>query len=183
MPKKKRELSSESIEKLQGLKRESEDSPKVLQFKFPPFCDLEQIRKEKAIKRQLKLENKKLKESNIEKKKLTQVATPISTEIKDYCVAPNGEEKTYKKGWDYARAQAARERIAVSKPWLYSTGARTNLGKLIVRRNSLKHGLYNKVLQSSTLEYVEFSVTPADLQLKEEINYTSIEKNEDILKG
>ncbi|MBN3924617.1 hypothetical protein [Nostoc sp. NMS4] len=179
MPKKKRELSPETIEKLQGLKRESESSPKVLQFKFPPFCDLEEVRRQKAIKRQLKLEKKNLEKLNPENKKTTSVATQSSCEIKDYCVAPTGEQKPYKKGWDYARAQAARQRIAISKPWIYSTGAVTKLGKRIVSRNALKHGLYSKVLQSSTLEYIEFSVATADIEREEDINDTSSGENED----
>ncbi|MBE8969270.1 hypothetical protein IQ277_24530 [Nostocales cyanobacterium LEGE 12452] len=70
MPKKKNTLSLESIEKLKEIKREPESSPKVLQFKFEPFCNLEEIGKQKAIKRQLKLEEKKLEASNLEKKKL-----------------------------------------------------------------------------------------------------------------
>ena len=77
MPKKKKTLSPESIEKLRALKREAESSPKVLQFKFEPFCDLEEIRKQKAIKRQLKLEKKKLEESNIEKKKINPGSYPV----------------------------------------------------------------------------------------------------------
>lgn len=183
MPKKKRELSPESIEKLQGIKRESESSPKVLQFKFPAFCDLEEVRRQKAIKRQLKLEKKKLEESNIKKKKITPVATQSSAEIKTYSVAPDGENKLYKAGWNYERAQAARQRILINKPWLYSTGAVTQLGKMIVRKNAYKHGLYAEVLKSSTLEYVEFSVATADIEHKEDINDTSKEENEDDPEG
>ncbi|MHC5916099.1 MAG: hypothetical protein ACYTXE_35045 [Nostoc sp.] len=93
------------------------------------------------------------------------------------------QPKIYKAGWDHVRAEQARQRIKTTKPWLYSTGAISNLGKLIVRRNSFKHGLYAKVLNSSNLESVDLSVTPADIQRKGEINYTSIEENEDISKG
>lgn len=179
MPKKKKTLSLESIEKLRALKRESEDSPKVSQFKFPPFCDLEEVRKQKAIKKQLKLEKSKLEKLNNEKKESTPVAPPASCEIQDYRVAPTGEQKAYKAGWNHERAEAARQRIINNKPWIFSTGARTNLGKQIVRRNALKHGLYAKVLQSSSLEFVEFSVATADIQLIEDINDTSNAENED----
>ncbi|MBE9107685.1 hypothetical protein IQ229_22970 [Nostoc cf. edaphicum LEGE 07299] len=48
MPKKKKTLSPEPIKKLQEIKWESESSPKVLQFKFEPFCNLEEVRKQKA---------------------------------------------------------------------------------------------------------------------------------------
>lgn len=97
-------------------------------------------------------------------------------------VAPQHKQKAYKAGWNHVRAEEARERIKITKPWLYSTGAITNLGKKIVRRNAVKHGLYSQVLKESNLESVDLSVTPADIELKEETNYTSIEENEDKLK-
>lgn len=37
-----------------------------------------------------------------------------------------------------------RQRIYQIKPWEKSTGAKSELGKLIVSQNALKHGLYSK---------------------------------------
>jgi hypothetical protein len=93
--------------------------------------------------------------------------------------APQHQRKNYKAGWSYERAEAARQRIANTKPWIYSKGALTNLSRKIVPINPLKHGLYSSVLDSSNLESVELSVTTADLQLTKEINYTAIGDNED----
>ncbi|MEH2078450.1 MAG: hypothetical protein V7K89_00050 [Nostoc sp.] len=73
-------------------------------------------------------------------------------------VAPQHKQKAYKAGWNYERAEEARQQININKPWLFSTGVRTRVGKKIVSRNALKHGLYSSVLKNSNLESVEISV-------------------------
>jgi hypothetical protein len=94
-------------------------------------------------------------------------------------VAPQHEQKEYQYGWNHERAEQARQRIKITKPWLYSTGAITNLGKKIVSRNAEKHGLYSKVLQPSNIESVELSVDSADIERKEAIKDTAKQENED----
>ncbi|WP_445631154.1 hypothetical protein [Nostoc sp. DSM 114167] len=98
-------------------------------------------------------------------------------------VAPQHQQKNYKTGWNHERAEEARQRIKTTKPWLYSTGAITNLGKKIVSRNAFKHGLYSKVFNASNLESVEVSVTSADIERKEAINDTVKPENEDTLQS
>jgi hypothetical protein len=178
MSKKKKGLSPETIKKLQRLKRDkSEGSQRFSELKLKPFCNLAEVKKEVTppIEKPLKVAHKVLKKPK--------KPSPKPPQANNGDVAIQHQQKTYKAGWNYERAEQARQRIAISKPWLYSTGAITNLGKKIVSRNALKHGLYSKVLQSSNLESIELSVTPADLQLTKEINYTQNAENRDILKG
>lgn len=87
------------------------------------------------------------------------------------------QKKDYKSGWDHERAQRTREQILITKPWLYSRGAITNLGKKISSRNAIKHGLYCKVHINSPLEAVELSVAPEDAELKLDVKYTKKQKN------
>ena len=98
-------------------------------------------------------------------------------------VAPQHQQKSYLRGWTHERAQKQRELIANTKPHLFSAGSLTNLGKKIVPRNLKKTGLYSTTLQNSNLESVDISVTPADMQLNEDINYTANQENEDTTKG
>ena len=117
------------------------------------------------------------------RRRLTPVATQSSCEIKAYRVAPDGEHKAYKPGWDYARArQQENELMLISLGYSRPEREQIWANKLSVK-NSFKHGLYAKVLQSSNLEFVEFSVTPEDNQRRKEINYTSKLENGDTLKG
>lgn len=51
--------------------------------------------------------------------------------------------RQYAKGWSPERVAAQRQRCMEQKPWRYSTGARTPLGKAISSQNSYKHGLYS----------------------------------------
>jgi hypothetical protein len=71
--------------------------------------------------------------------------------------APQHQQKEYQTGWNHERAEQARQRIHITKPWLYSTGAITNLGKKIVSKNARKHGLYSSALKNPSLNSVEIS--------------------------
>ena len=153
MPRKRKELTPETIEKLRGLKLDT-NIQSINEFRPKPFCDLVEVRQQKAEKRELARQ----------KKKLTPVNKPVEI------IKKTPEEK----GWTPAKVEAARQRILINKPWLYSTGAVTALGKKISSRNSYKHGLYSKVIENSLLESVEISVTPEEGELKQDIKYTSI---------
>ncbi|MHC5770753.1 MAG: hypothetical protein ACYTXI_35280 [Nostoc sp.] len=91
-------------------------------------------------------------------KKVNTESIKKTPQIKNNEIPPQHQQKFYKAGWNHERAEAARQRIAITKPWIYSTGAITNLGKKIVARNAVKHGLYSKVLDESNLESVALSV-------------------------
>jgi hypothetical protein len=50
------------------------------------------------------------------------------------------EQRTYSKGWNAERCEAARQRCLQHQPWRFSTGAKTPEGKRRVSMNALKHG-------------------------------------------
>lgn len=55
---------------------------------------------------------------------------------------PKRPRKTppHRNGWTPARREAQAARIRASKPWLKSTGPRTESGKARAARNAYKHG-------------------------------------------
>lgn len=46
--------------------------------------------------------------------------------------------KYHRLAWDEESKQRQRERIMITKPWLKSTGAKTEVGKTISKMNALK---------------------------------------------
>jgi hypothetical protein len=157
MSKKRKELTLETVEKLRGLKLDT-NIQTIKEFKTKPFCDLAAIKQQKAEKKELARQ----------KKKLSPAKKPVQL------VKETPEER----GWTPAKRETARQRIIVNKPWLQSTGAVTALGKRISSRNAVKHGLYCKVLEKSPLESVELTVTSEGQELKLDIKYTSSQENE-----
>ncbi|MBN3951581.1 MAG: hypothetical protein HWQ38_35970 [Nostoc sp. NMS7] len=156
MPRKRKELTPETVEKLRGLKLDT-NIQSINEFRPRTFCDLAEVKRQKLEKRELARQ----------KKKLASAKKPVEI------IKKPPEEK----GWTPAKIEAARQRIMINKPWLHSTGATTLLGKKISSRNSFKHGLYSKVIANSPLESVEISVTPEDGELRLDIKYTSIQEN------
>jgi hypothetical protein len=48
-------------------------------------------------------------------------------------------------GWTEEKRQAERNRINQTKPWLKSTGAKTQEGKAICSQNAFKGGLHERI--------------------------------------
>jgi hypothetical protein len=74
--------------------------------------------------------------------------------------------------WTEGRREDAARRARLNKPWLYSTGPRTPLGKKKSSRNSLKHGYYN---QEKVI--LRWYLRLCALRLKQAKGYFVIQKN------
>jgi hypothetical protein len=87
-------------------------------------------------------------------------------------VAPQHQLKEYQAGWDYVRAEAQRQQVAITKPHLYR---QCSLKKLAEKINLLpnRNGLYSSVLANADLEEVIFSVPSADIERTEDIKDTN----------